>query len=495
MKFSTSLAVLLLTGNSLFAVEEPLDTFIEGKLKEYQVPGAVVVIVEDGKAPYVKGFGVTDIETGQKVNENTRFQLASVTKTFTGALFGAAVDHTEMEFDQPVQEVFPHFRLHDAYATRWATEEDLLSHRSGLPRLEGGLLEFLGFTKEEILKKIPEIKPSTSFRNRAGYSNIGYFLAGEATARAAGLPWMTLLKTRILDPLQMKDTGLAADIMTSSQNVAKPYVKTFEGQIVPTTPNYQPTLIPAGALASTGNDMAKYLQMWLSKGQGPGNKAPVLSPKSVEKLFTPIIAEEPGFAEMAPISKKTGFNFTAGGWGVFHYQNQRVFEKGGALEGYRTVVVLVPDKKWGVAILSNLNVTVFPEAVRAELLERTLGRSDEDFQAMIHEKSNEINEMFAPPERPEDATPPPLELSAYMGTYSNEHYGQWQVLEKDGQLIIEAGPAKFRGSLTPWTDNDFLLTWPLANAGMSILPFKVTGKKVTGFTYDNNFEFRRMGDK
>lgn len=428
---------LLSSGILLHAADGPLEAFIESRLKEYQVPGAVVVIVEDEKPAYIRGFGVSSLATGRKVDGDTRFQLASVTKTFTGALFGIAMDRKEIGFDQPVHKVFPQFRLHDAYATQWATMPDLLAHRTGLPAFEGGLLEMLGFKKEQIIQKIPGIVPATSFRDRAAYSNIGYFLAGEAEASAARQPWMTLIQTRILNPLHMTSTGMAAEIMTSGDNVAEPYVKTPDDKIVPTLPNYQPTLSPAGALASTGNDMAKYVRMWLDKGEGPN--APVISEDSVEKLLTPIIAEEPGFAEMPPISEASGFDYTAGGWGEFHFQNHRIFEKGGALEGYRTLVVLVPEKKWGVAILTNLNVNVFPEALRAELLERLLGRSGEDLQALIRERSKKIDQMFLPPQPPDNAQPPPLPLSAYAGTYANAHYGRWKVVEQNGKLSVEAG--------------------------------------------------------
>lgn len=472
------------------AAEPSLEAFIESRLAEYRVPGAVVVIVEEGKPTYVKGFGVADLTGGRKVDANTRFQLASVTKTFTGALYGKAIDLKEIKAGQPVREVFPLFRLHDAYATKWATCSDLLAHRSGLPAFEGGLLEMLGFRAGEILAKVPDIAPASSFRQQAAYSNIGYFLAGEATVHAGRQPWAMLIKTRLLAPLQMNDTGLAESIMTNSANVAKPYIKLPDGSLSLTEPNYQKMLQPAGALASTGSDMAKYLAMWLNEGRAGGQT--VLSKKSIEHLFMPLIAEEPGFAELPPISPQSGFDYTAGGWGTYHFGNHRVLEKGGALEGYRTVVVLVPEKKWGAAILCNLNLTVFPEAIRAELLERLLGRSGEDMQAAIRERSVMIEKMVLPPTPPENAKPPTAPLSAFCGTYVNSHYGRWEVVERDGALLFIAGPAKLKGKLTPWDANDFLVSWPLVNAGKAMAEFRLHQNRATAFTFDEKFLFRRI---
>lgn len=491
MKPIAFLIPLFTAGALMHANDIPIDKFIESKLKEYKVPGAVVVIVEEGEMPYVQGFGVADISTNQKVNGDTRFQLASVSKTFTGALFGIAMDKEEIKLEQPIKDVFPQFQLNDAYATKWATVPDLLSHRSGLPAFGGGLLEMLGYNASEILQKIPEIKPESSFRDHSAYSNIGYFLAGEATARAARQPWISLIKTRILAPLHMAETGLASEIMTGSANVAKPYLKTPDDEIIPTKPNYQPILQPAGALASTGNDIAKYLQMWLSEGHGPGG--PVISKKSVEELLTPIIAEDPGFAELPPISKRSGFDYTIGGWGEYHFQNHRVFEKGGALEGYRSLVVLVPDKKWGVAILTNLNLNVLPESIRAELLERLLGRSGENFQAAILKRSRSIDKLLLPPAPPVEAKPPTMPLSAFAGTYVNEHYGRWEVSETEGALSIKAGPAKLEGRLTSWDANDMLVTWPsLANAGKGVAKFQKSNDQITGFSFEKQ-DFHRVG--
>jgi len=502
MKFFAFCLSLVTVSPLLRAQETPLPSFIETTLRQYQVPGAVVVIVEEGKQPSVQGFGVSDLETGRKVDGDTRFQLASVTKTFTGALFGIGMDKGELSFDKPVKEVFPPFRLHDEYATKWATVVDLLSHRSGLPAFAGGLLEFVGFNKEQIIRKAAFIAPATSFRDRAAYSNIGYFLAGEATAQAGHQPWFTLLKARLLLPLQMTNTGLAGELMPGGGNVAKPYAKTPQGSVAPTPANYQPVLVPAGGLASTGNDMARYLQMWLDKGRYANT--PVISAESVEKLFTPVIAEEPGFAELPPISESSGFSYTAGGWGEYHYGNHRILEKGGALEGYRTVVVLVPEKKWGVAILCNLNLTVFPEAVRAELLERLLGRSGHDFQATIRERQKMIDGLVLPPEPPKHPARPTGSAEAYAGTYSNELYGEWTIAsEGDGQKgawTLEAGPGKFKGKLVHWNKDEFRVFWPLANAGNASLKFKIhqthqthQPQKAVEFIFDDEHLFRRIG--
>src|SRR5689334_8510341 len=87
------------------AVNDPvpeLDAFITRSLKEYQVPGAAVAVVRDGKVSLVKGYGVRDATKSGGVDENTIFQLASVTKTLTAAAAATVVDQGNLDWDKPI---------------------------------------------------------------------------------------------------------------------------------------------------------------------------------------------------------------------------------------------------------------------------------------------------------------------------------------------------------------------------------------------------------
>src|SRR5262249_30406465 len=76
-----------------------LDAFINRALKEYQVPGAAIAVVQNGKPLLVKGYGVRDVTKPDAVDENTIFQLASVTKTLTGAAVATVVDEGKLDWD------------------------------------------------------------------------------------------------------------------------------------------------------------------------------------------------------------------------------------------------------------------------------------------------------------------------------------------------------------------------------------------------------------
>jgi len=221
-----------------------LDAFIEQAMKDYGVPGASVVVVKDNDIVYLKGFGLRKIDSNLKVDENTIFQLASVTKTFTAASVGIAVDRGNMEFDEQVIDIMLRFALHDPYPTRYTTPRDLLSHRTGLPAFTGDLFDHLGYTREEVVRRIRFIEPACSFRDEANYSNLGFFLAGETAANSTGSTWESLVRTSILSPLGMNRSGFT-DSIDKQSNAAFPHgVIEGETRVVPY--NKQSVLAPRG---------------------------------------------------------------------------------------------------------------------------------------------------------------------------------------------------------------------------------------------------------
>ena len=435
-----------------------LDAFVEQAMAEYGVPGASVVVVKDGVTAYSKGFGVRKVGTDLKVDEDTVFQLASVTKTFTAATVGIAVDKGELEFDEPVVDVLPRFALHDPYPTRYTTVRDLLSHRTGLPAFTGDLFDHLGYSREEVVERIRFIEPACSFREEANYSNIGFFLAGETAATAMGSSWEELVRARLLGPLGMKRSGFTDTIETES-NAALPH-GTLDGETRVVPYNKQGLLAAAGAMTSTASDMGHYMTMLLSEGSYEGTQ--VLSSEVVAEMMTPVMVEAPGFAELPPISAESGFDYGLA-WGIFHWKNHRILEKGGALDGMRSITVLVPELGLGVTVLANMNLTVLPEAVRAYVLEQYLGDAEYDMQAKIKESSKKIAEMlsFDPDTVAENPHSASLKLAGYAGTYENELYGEITVILKDGSLGVQAGPAQYAGTLSHVTYDTFHLSWPI----------------------------------
>lgn len=467
-----------------------LDQFVQQAMSDYGVPGASVVIVKDDDVIYSKGFGVKKAGTQEKVDENTIFQLASVTKTFTAASVGVAVDKGVMEFDEHVVDIISGFALHDPYPTRYTTSRDLLAHRTGLPAFTGDLFDHLGYTREEVVRRIRFIKPACSFRDEANYSNIGYFLAGQAAADSTGSTWEELVKTSILKPLGMNRSGFT-NTLGEQPNTSSPHAE-IDGETKAIPYNKQGVLAPAGAMTSTAKDMGHYMIMLLDKGSYNGTQ--VLTEDTVNEMFTPVMVEHPGFAELPPISVETGFSYGLS-WGIYYWKSHMILEKGGALDGMRSVTVLVPSLKLGITVLANMNLTMLPEAVRAYVLEQFMGEADYDMQAEIMQRSKKIADMLGFDQTPDikDPRPPSLDLTDYTGTYENELYGQFKVVLNGGKLNVVAGPAGYTGTLEHINFDTFHLDWPIFINIPDETTFVINGEgKVTEFITETFGTYKRV---
>src|SRR5438067_1522600 len=116
------------------SLTDRLRALVETERVRFGVPGCAVAVVHEGEVVLAEGFGMRDIDRDLPVTAATLFPIGSSTKTFTAALCATLVRDGLLEWDRPVRDYLPEFRLHDPAATDGVTFRDLLSHRSGLPR-------------------------------------------------------------------------------------------------------------------------------------------------------------------------------------------------------------------------------------------------------------------------------------------------------------------------------------------------------------------------
>src|SRR5215211_4321379 len=165
------------------------DAYVINGMQDWKIPGLAVAIVKNDSVIYAKGFGVRRLGKPEKVDENTLFAIASDTKSFTGIVLAMLVDEGKVRWDAPVTAYLPWFQLSNDYLTRELTVRDILTHRTGLAR--GDLLWTggMGYSRQELLRRIRFLKPSWSMRSRYGYSNLMYVAAGEVAAAVEHKPW------------------------------------------------------------------------------------------------------------------------------------------------------------------------------------------------------------------------------------------------------------------------------------------------------------------
>ncbi len=465
------------------------DTFVGQTMDICQVPGAYVGIVSGDDVILSKGYGVRGVESTEPVDEKTRFQLASTSKFITATQLGTLVRGGGAEWDIPVREYLPGFAMMDEYAGDHATLRDMLEHRSGLRPYDCGLLGRLNLTDAEILERVKYMQPGSSFRDRYQYSNVGFFIAGEVAAVADGTSWEASLEQRILIPLGMTRSGGNYTTLFLDENHVDGSMQDG-GAVVPMALE-SAGLNGAGDVVSTGADMTRWMTMVLNDGTFEGKE--IISPE----VMGEILASAPamGNGRSGPLGDPNGL--VQMGSDSYYFGDDRVVEKNGALDGVRTIVTLVPEKNIGIVVLANKHLTVFPEAVRAEFLERVCGEIDIDLQARILSSQAAWYAMGAVPEPPNSSAPASLSPDEIAGTYESSLYGTLVILSSgaaDGGFTLSLGNVAYPGILRHWDGNTYQAVWNDPDDLPALFTFAVEGDgSVSGFAGEGMDVFRKVG--
>ena len=218
---------------------------------------------------------------------------------------------------------------------------------------------------------------------------------------------------------------------------------------------------PAGAIMSNAVDMAQWLRFQLNDGQVNGKR--LVSSAALRETHTPQIVIPGGMGGGrggAPDSlpPATHFNTYGMGWMVEDYRGQIQWQHGGNTPGMTTAVGMMPEKHFGVVVLSNMQSAQLPELLRQYIFDRALGAPMRDLSgeayaryAMQRKRADSVEKAQAV-EHPANAAPP-LPLAAYTGTYADSLYGEATVSIKDGHLELVRG--EWHAPLEYWNATNF----------------------------------------
>lgn len=412
-----------------------LDQLVQRALSAWQVPGVAVAIVSRERILYLKGHGVRQLGRKDPVTPDTLFLLGSGSKPFTSLLLAILVDQGLIHWDDPVRRHLPYFHLSDPLADANVTLRDLLCHRTGLDHHD--LLWYRApWSQEEMIRRVGRLPLSRSFRAAFQYQSILYAAAGHAAAAAAGASWEDLMRQRVLRPLNMKRTTVISAETAQLEDRATPHKRTAAGRIVP-LPWYEfPEGNPAGSLCSCARDLAQFLRLQLGNGEYQGQR--LVSAESLGETRTPqiVIPVKGVIRDMNPYTLQMSYGL---GWVIQDYRGELLQLHGGAIDGFRCQMTLVPRRQLGIAILSNLAETPMNMALTNTLLDDLLGLPAKDWHAhyaalvAANEKAAQAAEA-ARLARRHLGTRPSRELAAYVGVYEDPAYGACRVTLEKGQL-------------------------------------------------------------
>jgi len=463
-----------------------VDGLVNDLMKSSGIPGMAVAIVHGGKTVYAKGFGVRDASKGDgqdnKVDADTVFQLASVSKSVGATVVAHEVTDTVVTWDTPVLSKLPWFALSDPYVTNHVTIADLYSHRSGLPDHAGDQLEDLDYDRQQSLERLRYL-PLAPFRISYAYTNFGLTAAAEAVAAAAGKPWEDLSDEVLYRPLGMASTSSRfADFMARPDHAVN-HVKVGDKW----EPRFQrdpDPQSPAAGVSSSVNDMARWLTMVLANGTYNGQR--IAAPEALLPAITPQAVSTP------PATPKARASFYGHGFAVsVNSSGRTTYSHSGAFTmGEATNFVVMPSEDLAIIALTNAAPIGVPETLTAQFMDLVqYGQVREDWAALYKKAIAPINnpEGSLVGKQPPDNPVPVRPLSDYVGTYANDYWGPAIVTERDGALQLAMGPKNQTFTLAHW-DSDiftFMLTDENAPPG-TISKATFAGNSLNLEYYDSN---------
>ncbi|MCX6900307.1 MAG: serine hydrolase [Verrucomicrobia bacterium] len=336
------------------ASEAPDDSAIQAILRERievakKAVGIVVGIVDE-RGTKVVSYGRFERDAGREADGNTVFEIGSATKVFTTALLQDMVERGKMKLDDPVAKYLPKSVHMPTCGGKEVTLLDLATHTSALPRMPDNFTPkdphnpYADFAVAQMYACLSGCTLTRDIGAKYEYSNLGMGLLGHVIALKAGKSYEALVVERICRPLKMDNTRIKLDAKLKAR-LAPGHTETGEPQA-----NWDiPTLAGAGALRSTINDLLKFLSANIGLTQS--SLTPTLRKTHVIR-----------FRGAAPDLDM------ALGWHVYHKFGGDIIWHNGQTGGYHSFIGFDPNKRRGVAVLSNCANSI--DDIGLHLLER-----------------------------------------------------------------------------------------------------------------------------
>ena len=346
---------------------------------------------------WAEAMGLADVAAGRDATPETRYPIASITKSFVAVAVLQLRDAGKLALDDPIERHLPE-------APPGPRIAELLSHSSGLQReVPGSGWETLVFPSlEEALASLGEVEVVPNPGPAWHYSNLGFVLLGEVVARLSGLPVERYVEERVLGPLGLEQTTWGPSEPAAGTYLTHPFAEAVFDE--PGDVDKGAT-IAAGGLWSTSGDLARFGAFLHEPDPA------VLASASLEEMRT--------LRVMAETQRWTL------GWGLglmLHRFGERVFvgHDGGAMGGVSSLVV-EPESGVGAAVLANTTAPLDPASLAAELASAVLDAADE-----------------LEPWRPGEPVPP--ELAGVLGRWWSEGY-EFVFSWRDGHLEARGAAA------------------------------------------------------
>lgn len=351
-------ALALLLSGSLHAQSPGYTQYsqwLNASIAASTVPGVAMAVVSSHQVLDVQTWGVRAIDQSAPVDERTLFRIASVSKTFAGAVAAKLVHDQKQAWDTPVVTILPQYAIGTEPASRSMTLKHVLSHSTGLmPHAFSNMLD-AGVAYKKIQEKFTEIPTVCPPGRCYGYQNVVFSLVSDVVEVSEHIPYEQYVEERLFAPLGMARASMTLEDYLADANVSAPHQRRGElWQTVSTNAAYY-SVGPAAGVNASLEDMILWAQANL------GGAPNVLPPDVLAAQHAPVVETPRGnYFNRWPNLENAWYGL---GWRVFDYAGQRVIHHGGGVRGFRTELVLIPALDIAMIVLFNAETPLANDVV------------------------------------------------------------------------------------------------------------------------------------
>jgi CubicO group peptidase (beta-lactamase class C family) len=324
-----------------------------------------LVIVKDGAVIYSKGLGYKDFEKKIPVTSDTQFAIGSATKAFTALSVLMSADEGKVNLDDSPKKYLPYFKMYDPDTDKNMTVRDLMNHSSGLNRTDLAMITGR-LTRQELIQVAGFAKPMAKLREKFFYQNIMFAAAGEVTAQVQKMPYEKFIPERIFKPLGMTNSTMSMVEMQKAKDYSFGYEYNFDTKETRRLPFREiDQVAPAGSINSSATDMAKWISFVMNGGTAANGKR---------------LVSEKGFDEWTKKQMNISPNgkFAYGlGWFLQDWNGLKVVQHGGNIDGFNSLVAMIPEKKIGFVMLTNVSGSPLGSELMPIIWENILGNPNQ----------------------------------------------------------------------------------------------------------------------
>ncbi|WP_132986460.1 serine hydrolase domain-containing protein [Luteimonas terricola] len=331
-----------------------------------RVPGLAMAIVHKGEVLSARGYGITDVSAAEPVDAHTVFRLASLSKPFAGTVTGLLVAEGSLRWDSNVADFMPALRFSNPEAAGKLTVADVLSHRVGLGRNTYDRDIERNADYRTLVQRFADAPMTCDVGECYSYQNVAFSLVGDVVFAATGQFFSEAVAGRIFKPLGMNDASYGLEGIQASPRWARPHVRAGGGwrSLTPKPTYYR--VAPAAGVNASISDMAQ----WLIAQSG--RRPDVLPAPLLATLQQPLVSTPREMRTSSWRRERVNEAGYALGWRVYEYAGHRVVFHAGAVQGYRGLMALMPERDLGVVVLWN-GESSLPTGLLPTILDSAIG--------------------------------------------------------------------------------------------------------------------------